>query len=131
MAYGSVAAWQLFADERGQPLPDDNPPGRAALARASDYIRRTYVLPYALDPHHELVEEATYIAAQFELESPGFFGKAYTPKDRKVLTEAKGIKWSVLPGASANDPRPTIPAINDMLLSIRRRSKKLDSIWVV
>ena len=130
MVYGSIAGWQAYAEERGLPLPDADPQGQGALARASDYIRHTYVLPYNLDPEHELVAEATYIAAQQELASPGFFSKVYGPESRKILTEAKGIKWSVLPGASSDDPRPTIPAITSMLKAIRKRDR-LSAIWVV
>jgi len=45
-----------------------------------------------------------------------------------VLTEVKGIKWTVLPGT--NDPRPVVPAVEFMLKSIRRPGR-LDAIRVV
>lgn len=81
--------------------------------RASDHIRYSYVanLLCGYDDTLAVVEPATYEAANLELETPGFFTKTFTPDQQKVLTQAGGIKWTVVgdanrPGASA--PRSTL-----------------------
>ena len=55
-----------------------------------------------------LVEEATYIAAALELTTPGFFAKTYTAAEAKVLTEVKGIKWTVT--GKAGDAHSYMPS---------------------
>lgn len=69
----------------------------AALVRASDYIRFRYVVNLAptYDETLPIVEQATYVAAGLELATPGFFSRTYTEAEQKVLTEVKGIKWTV------------------------------------
>lgn len=109
--YGTIAGWRAYALARGDNKPTDAEAGiaTAALTRASDYIRFRYVanlLPgYGIDFTPAgytlpLVEEAAYIAASFELATPGFFSKTYTSSEQKVLTEVKGIKWSVTGNSS-------------------------------
>lgn len=109
--YGTIAAWQTYATARGNDAPASASPtdATAALTRASDYIRLRYVanlLPaydVTLQPTGfdlPLVEEAAYIAANYELATVGFFSKTFTPSDQKVLTEVKGIKWTVTGSAS-------------------------------
>jgi hypothetical protein len=107
MAYGTIAAWRTYATARGNAAPAaaTDELATAALTRASDYIRFRYVAnllasyePLTFTPAGydlPLVVEATYIAASFELATPGFFSKTYTSAEQKVLTEVKGIKWTV------------------------------------
>jgi hypothetical protein len=104
--YGTIAAWRAYATARGDNAPtaaSDTLAG-AALTRASDMIRLRYVpnllAGYGVDfippgSTIPLVEEAAYIAASFELATPGFFSRTYTESEQKVLTEVKGIKWTV------------------------------------
>lgn len=105
--YGTIADWRAYATARGNSAPTDATDGAAtaALTRASDMIRLRYVpnllSGYGVDfvpPGSDmpLVEEAAYIAASFELTTPGFFSKTYTAAEQKVLTEVKGIKWTVV-----------------------------------
>lgn len=102
--YGSLADWRAYALARGDTAPTDalDPVAQAALLRASDHIRYRYVanlLP-GYDETLEVVESATYVAASLELATPGFFSKTYTPGEQKVLTEVKGIKWTVVGDSS-------------------------------
>lgn len=106
MAYGTIAGWRAYALERGNSAPTDatDAEATAALVRASDYIRMRYVAN--LMPGYDatfiptgsdlpLVEEATYIAASYELATPGFFSKTWTEDQRKVLTKVDSIQWTV------------------------------------
>jgi len=104
--YGTIEGWRAYALARGDNAPTaaENAAATAALVRASDYIRFRYaanLLPgYGIDytpagSDLPLVEEAAYIAASYELATPGFFSKTYTAAEQKVLTEVKGIKWTV------------------------------------
>ena len=104
--YGTIAGWCAYALARGDNAPTAASDGdaTAALVRGSDMIRLRYVplllSGYGVDfvpPGSDLplVEEASYIAAGYELATPGFFSKTYTESEQKVLTEVKGIKWTV------------------------------------
>ncbi|WP_099867225.1 hypothetical protein [Pararhizobium haloflavum] len=56
------------------------------------------------------VEHAAYEAALIERRTPGFFSKTYTAAERKVLTQVKGIKWTVVgdaKGETVNVPMST------------------------
>lgn len=70
-----------------------------ALVRASDYIDYRYInnfcAGYTVD-NVTVIEQAAYIIAKIEVETPGFFSTTYTPAEQKVLTEVKGIKWTVV-----------------------------------
>ena len=104
--YGTIADWRSYALARGDSAPADatDADATAALTRGSDMIRLRYMpnlLPgYGVDfvpPGSDLplVEEAAYSAASIELSKPGLFSKTYTAAEQKVLTEVKGIKWTV------------------------------------
>jgi hypothetical protein len=109
--YGTIADWRTYATARGNNAPTEaaDADATAALVRASDYIKYRYVanlLP-GYDETLDVVEYATYEAALLELETSGFFTKTYTEADRKVLTEVKGVKWTVIGKAGsvyANSP---------------------------
>ena len=105
--YGTLTGFRAYATARGDNAPAEaqDAVATAALVRGSDMIRLRYVpnfLPgYGIDfvpPGSDmpLVEEAAYIAASIELKTPGFFSKTYTAAEQKVLTEVKGIKWTVV-----------------------------------
>lgn len=109
--YGTIIDWRAYALARGNSAPTDATDGdaTAALVRASDYVRLRYVSN--LLPGHDttfqpaghdypLVEEAAYIAASFELTTPGFFSKTFTSSEQKVLTGVGSIRWTVTGDAS-------------------------------
>lgn len=106
MTYGTLAGWRAYAAARGDNAPTaaSDATALAALVRGSDMIRLRYVanllagygvnfVPVGSDL--PLVEEGAYIAASLELANPGFFSTTYTAAEQKVLTEVKGIKWTV------------------------------------
>lgn len=117
--FGTLAGWRAYATERGDDAPTaaaDDVAG-AALVRASDYIQYHYVanLVAGYDETLAVVEPATYVAASLELSTPGFFSKTYTPGEQKVLTEVKGIKWTVVGDVSkAGSATPTSTLIDAM-----------------
>lgn len=97
---GTLDAFRAYALERGNSAPTDatDADATAALVRASDHIRYSYVARFmsGFDETAANVEPATYEAALLELSTPGFFSATYTPGERKVLTEVRGVKWQVL-----------------------------------
>lgn len=96
---GTIAAWRTYAAARGDNAPTSaaDADATAALVRASDYITHHYIRRFleGFDETSAYVEEAAYEAAALELTEPGFFTSSFTPDQRKVLTEVKGIKWTV------------------------------------
>lgn len=95
--YGTLAAFRAYATERGNAAPTaaSDADATAALVRASDYIRTRYVIRFiaGFDSTLAEVEEATYIAAQRELATPGFWSKTYTPGEAKTLVQVDSIQW--------------------------------------
>jgi len=105
--YGTLVGWRAYALARGDSAPTDasDTLASAALVRASDYVRSRYIVnlasPNAADTTPSgytlpLGEEGAYIAASFELETPGFFSKTFTPAQQKVLTKAGSVSWTVV-----------------------------------
>lgn len=96
---GTIADWRAYASERGNEAPTEatDALATAALVRASDHITYHYVARFlpGYDATLLVVELATYEAALLELATPNFFSLTYTPAQQKVLTEVKGIKWTV------------------------------------
>ena len=130
--YGTLTTWRSYAAARGNQVPTaaDDTTASQALQRGSDYIRHFYVAHFFSSPDDSLIEEAAYEAASIELSTPGFFNKTYTPGEAKVLTEVKGIKWTLIgDGTSDGAMTPTSTMIeamlglytsrNDVLLGIR------------
>lgn len=127
MSYGTVSGADTYHAARGNAAwaAGGATPKAAALVRATDYIRTTYVRRFssAYDETAADVEPATYEAALRELATPGFFTKSYTEADRKVLTEVKGIKWTLT--GSVRDGRsmaPTVTLIDNLLWPYMMRS---------
>ena len=97
---GTLADFRTYATARGDTAPAsaNDADANAALTRGSDYILYSYVSRFlaGYDETSANVEEAAYEAAMIELGTPNFFSKTYTPAEQKVLTEVKGIKWTVV-----------------------------------
>ncbi|GLT07996.1 hypothetical protein ACFQFQ_14630 [Sulfitobacter porphyrae] len=116
--YSTIADWRTYATARGNSAPADATDTLAtqALQRASDYIRTRYVLPLVLSGTADNVIEATHIAAGYELTTPGFWSKTFTPAQQKVLTGVGNIRWSVSGNATMekgyNGQVPVSPAID-------------------
>lgn len=116
--YGTLADWITYAGLRGLVVPNAAA-STQALLRASDYIRTRYVLRFT-SPVGTSAEaiEATYIAAAFEIATPGFWATTFTASQVKVLTGVGSISWSVVAmgGMSGTDAMlPTSPAIDALL----------------
>lgn len=123
MGYGTLAGWRAYALARGNSAPTDaeDADASAALLRAQDYIKYTYVAYFYSQFTDDLeeVEFAVYEAASYELTTPGFFTTVYTPSQQSILTEVDGIKWTPVanngsPEAFAN-ASPTSTRIEAML----------------
>lgn len=100
----SVANWITYAAARGDTVADDASSAQA-LVRAQDYIAYHYQNRFGSEVtvDADILDAATYEAAKLELATPGFFTKAYTPDQQKVLTEVSGIKWTLRGDASGSD----------------------------
>lgn len=106
---GTVEDWKAYALARGLVIETATEPdmlqASAALTRASDHITFAYVAKFlpGYDATSPNVEQATYEAAALELETPGIFSAVFTPSQQKVLTEVKGIRWTVTGGTDSSD----------------------------
>lgn len=102
MLFGSIGDWRAYALARGDSAPTDanDTDATASLQRSSDYIRTRYVIPLGLQADAENVIEATYIAAGYDIATPGFWQKTFTPGQAKTLTKVDGIQWTVQENAS-------------------------------
>lgn len=110
--YGSLEAADLFHAARGNPEWASSDPTRKteALTRASDYISAVYGELEGIAPVTTF-ETATYIAANLELNRPGFFSVVHHPDDtRKILVGVDTIKWEVIKGSESDGliPRSTL-----------------------
>jgi hypothetical protein len=110
---GTIAGWRTYASERGSTAPtyaaDDL--ATAALVRASDHILYSYVASFlpGYDETLPIVTLAAYEAALLELATPGFFSATYTPSQQKVLTEVKGIRWTMKDASTDVDRDEAVP----------------------
>jgi hypothetical protein len=142
--YGSEAGFTSYAEAAGYDLPEGDI--GAALVRGSLYIDGTYGdrfpgyptggseqdrawprtaaadrygLALPADSVPARVEHAAYEAALIELRAPGSLSRLYTPGEQKVLTEVKGIKWSVVGDASKDGAmRPVSTVIEGLLIAL-------------
>ncbi len=116
--YSTIADWRAYATARGDNAPTaaSDADATAALQRASDYVRTRYVLPLGLSGTADNVIEAAHIAAGYELTTPGFWSKTFTPAQQKVLTGVGDIRWTVQGNATMdkgyNAQVPVSPAID-------------------
>lgn len=118
----TVADWITYAAARGTTVAAGAAADQA-LVRASDYIRTRYLLKTGMSAEDAAAIEATYIAAGFELATPGFWSGTFTAADQKILTGLGELKWTPIAsngmsGASAVEALlPTSPAIDALLLT--------------
>ena len=115
----TVTDWIAYAAERGTRVSTGTKSAQA-LVRASDYIRTRYLLRTGMSADDALAVEATYIAAGYELDTPGFWSTAAKSTDAKVLTKVDKIQWSpveVKSGYGADMLLPVSPAIEALLLT--------------
>lgn len=117
----SVDALIAYAGARGVVIVDD-PATDQALVRATDVIVFGYVnrFCHGYSVNSPYVDEAIYEAAMIEVVTPNFFTSTYTPADQKLLTEAKGVKWTPVVGGRKGrggllDATPTSTKIEAML----------------
>lgn len=68
------------------------------------------------DADSDNVDEATYEVANLELATPGFFSKTETLDQQMVLTEVKGIKWTVRGDASGAEAATPISTMIEAML---------------
>lgn len=63
------------------------------------------------------VIEASYFAAYLEATTPGILSKTFTPAEQKVLTEVKGIKWTVVGDSSKMNGSVMVSTVIEGLLA--------------
>lgn len=143
---GSLSGFRSFALERGNTAPTaaGDADATAALVRASDYIQLRYLNLFRsscsgddVAPGYDPLTKAevgTYIAASYELATPGFFNQTYTPAQQKVLTGAGSIKWTVV-GEKANGEfaaSPTLTLLENLYYDcVRNVDRKMAGVWAV
>ncbi|WP_226780340.1 hypothetical protein [Oceaniglobus trochenteri] len=123
--YGNIDDWRAYATARGNSAPADasGADATAALTRASDYIRTRYVLRMGdVDEADPAIVEATYIAAGYELATPGFWSKTFTGSQAKVLTKVDAIQWTPVDSGvrGVDGMLPMSPAIDALLMPLTR-----------
>lgn len=135
MLYGDLSGFRAYASARGNtdPAAASNALAGEALQRASDYIRRFYVRHLICAVADEVLEEAAYIAAGYELTTPGFFSRTFTPAEAKVLTGAGSTRWTVVGDASRGGSLTPVSSDIDALLGecVRRSGGPGLGIWAV
>ena len=96
---GNIADFRTYQAERGNTAPTDATDDAAtqALVRGSDYVTRAFDL--IVEETDSRVVEAAYIAAGYELTTPGFFSQ---PGSDKILTRVGEIEWTVNNGKGSN-----------------------------
>ena len=118
-----VEGWRAYALLRGNNAPTDatDLDAESALVRAFDYIRTRYVIRYDLEDDDSRVTEASYIAANYELATPGFWTTTFTASQIKVLTKVDAIQWTPIKSDDGglslfgDGQLPTDPAIHALL----------------
>ena len=125
--YGDDAGFEAWLTENGYTLPGGAPSGDVLRNRGAGYIdgvygarfgglptggfaqalqwprtgAEAYGAPIGDTVIPDAVVRASYHAAYAEALTPGSLSVSYTPGTAKVLTEVKGIKWTVVGDASA------------------------------
>lgn len=111
----TVEAWTAYAEARGLPGIGAATPDQIAeaLVRASDYISLHYLPKLKTQPPAAVVDHATYIAAEYELNQRGYFSRANEPGvSNKMLTRAGELSWTPMRADRSADPvMPTVKAI--------------------
>lgn len=139
--YGTDQGFTDWLSANGYTLPDGAPTDAVLRERGSAYIDATYGSRFVgtpTDPSQERewprkdatifgaaiastdvpqrVVQASYQAAWIEASSPGSLSNTYTPGTQKVLTEVKGIKWTIVGKADGSrDMVPVSTAVEGIL----------------
>ena len=99
-----------------QGWPTDEDLQSQAIIRGQRYIAANYNghwrTSWTTPP--EAVRQAVIEAALIEARTPGFFSRTFTPAEAKVLTEVKGIKWTLI-GGSSDSMSPSSTIIDGLL----------------
>lgn len=100
-----------------------------AILRAQRHIAARYNGRWTdvLNPVPAPVTYAIIEAALIEARTPGFFTRTYTPSEAKVLTEVKGIKWTLVGG---NDMTPTSTIVDALLAPYMARLSGI-GLWAI
>lgn len=125
--YGSDDGFDAWLSERGYSLPSGAPSQAVLRQRGSEYIDGVYGERFPGSPVNGISQDrawprsdasdrwgndisvstipdavinSSYEAAWIEANNDGALSKTYTPAEQKVLTEVKGIKWTVVGDAS-------------------------------
>lgn len=135
MVYGTLSGFRAFALARGNAAPTaaSDVLAQAALQRGSDYVRRFYAGHLVRAVSDEVLEEAAYIAAGYELTTPGFFSRTYTPAEAKVLTAVGAIRWTPVGDASRGGSLTPVSSDIEALLGdcVRRSGGPGLGLWAV
>lgn len=121
-----VAASSAILRQRGSAYIDalygwrfpGSPVGGAAQERAwpRTGAQDIYGAAIASDAVPARIEEASYEAAWIEANSAGALSKTFTPGEQKVLTEVKGIKWTLTGDATRENAMSVVSTVIDGLL---------------
>lgn len=103
-------------------------PDAQAIVRGQRYVAARWNGKWiaGMDPLPDAVKHAIIEAAAIEARTPGFFARTYTPDQAKVLTEAKGFKWTLLGNGDMTPVSTTI----DGLLSAYVQSASGGVTWL-
>ena len=149
MAYGTDSGADVYHEQRNNTvwatLSDDAKTG--ARVRVSDYIDAMYGSRFPgvktggrvqenqwprtgatdssgvdIAPNEVPLEiiKAVYEGALLEGKQPGILAPTTTPKSQKVLTEVKGIKWTIVGDKTTSAPTylPQIPIIDALMAGL-------------
>lgn len=122
-AYLAAAGATDWAEDGKAPgWPEDEVLQQQAIMRGQRYIAARYNGRWndTLDPVPAPVTYAVIEAALIEARTPGFFSRTYTPAEAKVLTEVRGIKWTLVGGSG--DMTPTSTIVDGMISPYLQRS---------
>lgn len=156
--YGSDSAFDGWLTANGYALPDGAPDKGVLRERASIYIDGLYGSRFsgrptggaaqerewprvgavdrygnalASDAVPSRVEQATYQAAFLEATTKGGLSATYTPGTQKVLTEVKGIKWTVTGDASKDGAMVPVSTAVEAILAPLLTPADFPAIMVV
>lgn len=155
--YGTDDGFTTWLADNGYSLPTGVPDKAVLRQRASVYIDGLYGLRFSgapSDPTQERewprtsatdrygnslasdavpsrIEQATYQAAYLEAQKPSFLSTTYTPGTSKVLTEVKGIKWTVIGDASKDAAMVPVSTAVEAILAPLLTPANIPAIMVV
>lgn len=156
--YGTDAEFEAWLSANGFALPTGAPDKAVLRERASIYVDGLYGARFpgrptggaaqerewprtgAVDRYGnamptdavpDRVEQATYQAAYLEATTKGGLSATYTPGTQKVLTEVKGIKWTVTGDASKDGAMVPVSTAVEAILAPLLTAADLPAVLVV